>query len=143
MGGYGLPIELLRQFSNAEGAWLQELLTSMSAEILKSTRDRAHEIGAPTIVLESRGGNVAQAIIDFAEEKDANAIVVGNEARAALPICFSAAWRESSSTLQDASLWLSHSCRNRSNRSTKTAFSTDLVRPHRRYGTTTRGCKIM
>jgi nucleotide-binding universal stress UspA family protein len=77
MGGYGLPIELLRQFSNAEGAWLQELLTSMSAEILKSARDGAHKIGAPTIVLESRGGNVAQAIIDFAEEKDANAIVVG------------------------------------------------------------------
>jgi nucleotide-binding universal stress UspA family protein len=79
IGGYGLPVELLRQFSNAEGAWLEEMLTSRSAEILKSARDRAHQIGAPTIVLESRGGNVAQAISDFAREKNADAIVVGRQ----------------------------------------------------------------
>jgi nucleotide-binding universal stress UspA family protein len=79
MGGYGLPVELLRQFSNAEGAWLDEMLTSKSAEILTSARDRAHKIGAPTIVLESRGGNIAQAIIEFAREKNADAIVVGRQ----------------------------------------------------------------
>jgi nucleotide-binding universal stress UspA family protein len=79
MGGYGLPVELLREFSNAEGAWLEELLMSMSAETLKSARDRAHKIGAPIIALESRGGNIAQAIIDFAEEKDAEAIIVGKQ----------------------------------------------------------------
>ena len=79
MGGYGLPVELMRQFSNADGAWLEEMLTSMSAEILKSARDRAHQLGAPSIVLESRGGNTSQAIIDFAHEKDADAIVVGKQ----------------------------------------------------------------
>jgi len=78
-GGYGLPVALLRQFSNADGAWLGELLTSMSAEVLKSARDRALKIGAPTIVLESRGGKIAQSIIDFAEEKHAEVIVVGKQ----------------------------------------------------------------
>jgi nucleotide-binding universal stress UspA family protein len=77
MGGYGLSVELLQQFSNRDGAWFQELLKSTSAEILKSARDRAHRIGASTIILESRGGNVARAILDFAEEKDADAIVIG------------------------------------------------------------------
>jgi nucleotide-binding universal stress UspA family protein len=79
MGGYGLPVELLRQFSNAEGAWLDEMLTSRSAEILTSARDRVHKLGAPTIVLESRGGNITQAIIDFAREKNVDAIVVGRQ----------------------------------------------------------------
>ena len=60
-GGYGLPVELLRQFSTPDGAWLEELLTSMSAETLKAARDRAHKLGALTIVLESRGGNIAQS----------------------------------------------------------------------------------
>jgi nucleotide-binding universal stress UspA family protein len=78
-GGYGLPVALLRQFSNADGAWLGELLTSMSAEVLKSARDRALKIGAPTIVLESREGKIAQSIIDFAKEKHADAIVVGKQ----------------------------------------------------------------
>jgi nucleotide-binding universal stress UspA family protein len=78
-GGYGLPVALLRQFSNADGAWLGELLTSMSAEVLKSARDRALKIGAPMIVLESRGGKIAQSIIDFAKEKHADVIVVGKQ----------------------------------------------------------------
>jgi nucleotide-binding universal stress UspA family protein len=78
-GGYGLPVALLRQFSNADGAWLGELLTSMSAEVLQSARDRALKIGAPMIVLESRGGKIAQSIIDFAKEKHADVIVVGKQ----------------------------------------------------------------
>ena len=79
MGGYGLPVELLRQFSNADGAWLEEMLTSRSAEILKLARDRAHKSGTRTIILEFRRGNIAPAIIDFAREKDADAIVVGRQ----------------------------------------------------------------
>jgi nucleotide-binding universal stress UspA family protein len=78
-GGYGLPVELLRQFTNAEGAWLEEMLTSRAGEILTSARDRARKIGAPTIVLESRSGNIAQAIIEFAREKNADAIIVGRQ----------------------------------------------------------------
>jgi len=76
-GGYGLSVELLRQFSNTDSAWFEEMLKTTSAEVLESARDRAHSAGAPTVVLESRGGHVARAIIDFAEEKDADAIVVG------------------------------------------------------------------
>jgi len=79
MGGYGLPVELMRQFTNADGAWLEEMLTSMSAETLKAARERAHQLGAPSILLESRGGNIAQAIVDFAGEKGADAIVVGKQ----------------------------------------------------------------
>jgi nucleotide-binding universal stress UspA family protein len=76
-GGYGLSIELMRQFSDTDSAWFEELLKTTSAEILNSARDRAHSAGVPNIVLESRGGHIAEAIIDFAEEKDADAIVVG------------------------------------------------------------------
>lgn len=75
--GYGLPGTILRQFTNASGAWLEEALTSLSAETLKSARERAHALGAQNIVLESRTGNVAQAILDYADEKDIDAIVVG------------------------------------------------------------------
>jgi nucleotide-binding universal stress UspA family protein len=78
-GGYGLPVALLRQFSNADGAWLGELLTSMSVEVLKSARDGDLEIGAPTIVLESRENKIAQSIIDFAKEKHADVIVDGKQ----------------------------------------------------------------
>jgi nucleotide-binding universal stress UspA family protein len=84
MGGYGLSIELLRQFSDTDGVWFEELLKTTSAEILKSARDRAHSAGAPTIVLESRSGNVAQAILGFADEKDAEAIIVGKRGSGAL-----------------------------------------------------------
>ncbi len=76
-GGYGLSVELVRQFSNTDSAWFEELLKTRSAEILESARERALSAGASTIVLESRSGHVAEAIIDFSKEKDADAIVVG------------------------------------------------------------------
>jgi nucleotide-binding universal stress UspA family protein len=76
-GGYGLSIELMRQFSDTDSAWFEELLKTRSAEILESARERAQSAGASTVVLESRSGHVAEAIIDFAEEKDADAIIVG------------------------------------------------------------------
>jgi len=75
--GYGLPGQILRQFTNASGAWLEETLTSLSAETLKSARDRAHSLGAESIVLESHCGNVAQAVLDYADERNVDAIVVG------------------------------------------------------------------
>jgi nucleotide-binding universal stress UspA family protein len=76
-GGYGLSIELMRQFSATDSAWFEELLKTRSAEILELARERALSAGVSTIVLESRSGHVAEAIIDFAEEKDAEAIIVG------------------------------------------------------------------
>jgi nucleotide-binding universal stress UspA family protein len=77
IGGYGLPDSVFRLFTHAQQAWLQELLESMSAQMLTKARDRARGLGVTTIQLESRTGDVAQTIVEIAEEKDADAIVVG------------------------------------------------------------------
>lgn len=77
IGGYGLPDGVFRLFTHAQQAWLQELLESLSAQTLTKARDRAKGLGVATIQLESRTGDVAQAIVDIAQEKDADAIVVG------------------------------------------------------------------
>jgi nucleotide-binding universal stress UspA family protein len=53
------------------------MLASASAEILTKARERAKSAGAPTILLESRAGEVAPTILEIAEEQGAEAIVVG------------------------------------------------------------------
>jgi nucleotide-binding universal stress UspA family protein len=73
----GLPDRLLRSFTHAQHAWLDELLQSLAAETLAKARDRARSLGVATILLESRTGEVSQTIIDIAQEKEADAIVVG------------------------------------------------------------------
>lgn len=73
----GLPEKLLRSFTHAQHAWLDELLESISTETLATARERAHTIGISAIVLEARTGEVAPTIIDIAREKQADAIVVG------------------------------------------------------------------
>lgn len=73
----GLPEKLLRSFTHAQHAWLDQLFESLSAETLTKARDRARGLGVATIKLESRIGDVAQTIIDIAQEKQADAIVVG------------------------------------------------------------------
>jgi nucleotide-binding universal stress UspA family protein len=77
MGGYGLPDKVFRAFTRNQNAWLNEILASQSAEILRAARERAQKAGVGTILLESQRGNVAQTIIDIAREKKAGAIVVG------------------------------------------------------------------
>ena len=72
-----LPDKLLRGFTHAQHAWVAELLQSLSAETLTKARDHARGIGVAMIQLESRLGEVAQTIIDIAQEKEADAIVVG------------------------------------------------------------------
>jgi len=76
-GGFGLPGQILRQFTNASGVWLEETLTTLSAETLKAARERAQALGVHNIVLESRGGNIAQAVLDYGDEKNVDAIVIG------------------------------------------------------------------
>ena len=49
----------------------------MSAEMLRKAHDRALQLGAPSVQLESRSGDVAPAIIEIADEKDADTIIVG------------------------------------------------------------------
>jgi nucleotide-binding universal stress UspA family protein len=72
-----LPEKLLRSFTHAQHAWLDELFEALSAETLTQARDRARGAGVPIIELESRTGEMAPAIIDVAREKRADAIVVG------------------------------------------------------------------
>jgi nucleotide-binding universal stress UspA family protein len=73
----GLPDRLLRSFTQAQHAWLDELLQSLAAETLAKARDRALKSGVGAILLESGIGEVAPAIIDIAREKQVDAIVVG------------------------------------------------------------------
>ncbi len=77
IGGYSLPDSVFRLFTQAQQAWLRELLESMSAQTLTKARDRARGLGVATIQLESRTGDVAQTIVDIAQEKDADLVVVG------------------------------------------------------------------
>lgn len=77
IGGYGLPDKVVRAFTHAQQAWLDELLASLSAETLNKARGRAQGIGVTTIQLKSRTGEVAQAIIEIAQEKRADAVIVG------------------------------------------------------------------
>jgi nucleotide-binding universal stress UspA family protein len=77
IGGYGLPHRVFEALTNAQQDWLEELLQSMSAEMLTKARDRARSLGAATVQLESRTGDVAQTIIEIAQEKGTDVIVVG------------------------------------------------------------------
>lgn len=78
IGGYGLPDEVLRYFTQAPQAWLEEpVLTKLSTEMLTKAGHRAQRGSPAKIELESRSGDVAQTIIEIAQEKDADAIVVG------------------------------------------------------------------
>lgn len=77
IGGFSLPDALISRFTNEQGAWWDELLDSMSAEILTKARDRARAAGAVTVQLESRRGDIAATILDIGREKQADAIVVG------------------------------------------------------------------
>jgi len=77
IGGYGLPENVFGRVTQGQQAWLNELLTSESAETLTKARDRARSTGIKMIQLESRTGDVAQTIIEIAQEKGADAIVVG------------------------------------------------------------------
>jgi nucleotide-binding universal stress UspA family protein len=77
IGGYGLPDKLLRAFTQAQQHWLEEMLTSLSAEALTKARERALAIGVAIVQLESCSGEVAPSVIKVAKEKSADVIVVG------------------------------------------------------------------
>lgn len=77
IGGYGLPDKAMLRLTQSEQAWLRELLESLSAETLTKARERARVAGAPTVQLESRTGDVAKSLIEIAQEKAADVIVVG------------------------------------------------------------------
>ncbi|MEJ2375884.1 MAG: universal stress protein [Pseudolabrys sp.] len=77
IGGYGVPDSVFRGFTRAEQTWLREQLESVSNHILNAARERARGVGAAMVFLESRTGDVANTIIEIAQEKDVETIVVG------------------------------------------------------------------
>jgi nucleotide-binding universal stress UspA family protein len=64
-------------FAQPQQTGLKELLESLSAELLTKARDRARGVGVAAILLESRTGDAAQTIIEIAQEKETDVIVVG------------------------------------------------------------------
>ncbi len=77
IGGYGLPDKALTAFTDDQNVLLKELLETQSAQTLAAARDRARKAGAGTVLLDSRHGELARTIIEIAQEKKADAIVVG------------------------------------------------------------------
>ncbi|SME96602.1 Nucleotide-binding universal stress protein, UspA family [Tistlia consotensis] len=77
IGGLGLPGDVFRQFTRAQHAWLEELLETESANALRDARERALKLGAPSVHLESARGDVARTILELADARQAEAIVVG------------------------------------------------------------------
>jgi nucleotide-binding universal stress UspA family protein len=77
IGGFGLPENMFETLTASQNAWLEELLTSSSAQILTKARERARGIGVTKVQIESRHGDATQAVIDIAQEKGADLIVVG------------------------------------------------------------------
>jgi nucleotide-binding universal stress UspA family protein len=77
IGGYGLPDGVFTHVIYTGQASLKEMLDSISAETLTKARERARAAGADSIQLESRAGDVAEAVIDIAKEKAADVIVAG------------------------------------------------------------------
>lgn len=84
IGGYGLPDKIFLAFTQAQQTWLRGLLTSLSGEILTKAREHAWRFGVATIELESRTGDVAQAVIEIGQEKTVDLIVVGKRGAGAL-----------------------------------------------------------
>jgi nucleotide-binding universal stress UspA family protein len=77
IGGYGLPGEVFRRFTQSQTAWLEELLQAHSAEVLTEARERTLRLGVAAVEIESRAGDVAQTLSDLAAAKGVDAIVVG------------------------------------------------------------------
>ena len=74
---HGLPEAVMGQFTRPQSAWIQDMLTAHSAELLRKARERARTKGDITIHLESRSGDVAQSVLEVAGETAADAVVVG------------------------------------------------------------------
>lgn len=77
VGGYGLPDDIFASFTRSRHEWLEEALRSRSADILDKARNRARQLGVKNVHLDSRSGDIAQAILDVAAEKQADTVVAG------------------------------------------------------------------
>lgn len=77
IGDQGLPGEIFQQFTRAQQSWLNERLEALSADLLRRAQDSARTLGVPSVHLESRRGDIAQTILEIANDKAVDAIVVG------------------------------------------------------------------
>jgi nucleotide-binding universal stress UspA family protein len=77
VGGHGLPDNVFSRLERGQQVWVDEQLTSVSAETLTKARALAWSAGAAAIELESRTGDVAQTIIEIAREKEVDGIIIG------------------------------------------------------------------
>lgn len=77
IGGYGLPDGILKGLRGTESAWFGDLLAANSAEILQRAQAQVSALGIRSAILESRRGEAVLAVIDYAREQHADAIVIG------------------------------------------------------------------
>jgi nucleotide-binding universal stress UspA family protein len=77
ISGLGLPNEAFKQLTRSQHGWLDEMIQGQSGDILVKARDRARKFDVREILLESRYGDAAQSIIEIAQEKKPEIIVVG------------------------------------------------------------------
>ena len=70
------PVQL-DAFSRVEHVSRQEMIKSLSTQILARIKEQMEKRDAPAVHIESRKGDVAQTIIELADEKHADAIVIG------------------------------------------------------------------
>jgi nucleotide-binding universal stress UspA family protein len=73
----GLSDRVFSSFTHAQQTWFAELVSSVSAETLDKAKERARSIGVSAIHLESRTGDIVQALIETAQEKQVHSIIVG------------------------------------------------------------------
>lgn len=80
----GLSPKQLAVFSEVEHVSSRELIESLSAQLLQEVKDRIEAAGGPETHVETRKGDVAQSILELAQEKQATAIVIGKRGHGTL-----------------------------------------------------------
>lgn len=73
----GLSRAELVEFSQREHLSIADVLEARTDQMLRTVKDRLEEAGGPECHLDVRHGDVTRTILDIAEERDAEAIVVG------------------------------------------------------------------
>ncbi len=81
---FGPSSAQLQEFSRVEHLSRGEMIESLSAQLLAKAKERAEKLGARSVQIESRQGDVTQTIIEIANERDADAVVVGKRGRGSL-----------------------------------------------------------
>ena len=72
-----VPDGVFQRLLPEQEIWLREAQAAHAAEVLRAARDIAMAEGASNVMLETRTGDVVQAIISFARERDIGLVVVG------------------------------------------------------------------